>query len=83
MSALSSWSVDSTCRIISLPNLLALVILGDAFPCGTDSLVFDMVKRKIKNIPIITIVFDDLTSNTGLVTRIESFIDIIKENNNE
>lgn len=69
--------------IVKYKNKVNGIILVTTFPCGTDSLVFDMVKRKIKNIPIITIVFDDLTSNTGLVTRIESFIDIIKENNNE
>ena len=42
-----------------------------------------MLKRKVKDLPIIQIVFDDYMSNTGLITRIESFIDIIKENYNE
>lgn len=59
------------------------IIIISTFPCGTDSLVFDMLKKKIKDKPIINIIFDGFMSNTGLATRIESFIDIIKEQKNE
>lgn len=69
--------------IVKYKNKIDGIIIITTFPCGTDSLVFDMLKRKITNIPIITIVFDDFMSNTGLITRIESFVDIIKESTNE
>lgn len=59
------------------------IIYISSFPCGTDSLIFDMLKRKLKDKPIINIIFDDFMSNTGLITRIESFVDIIKEQKNE
>lgn len=52
------------------------VIFLSSFPCGPDSLVNELVMRKI-DIPSINIVVDDLDSTTGLETRLESFIDII------
>ena len=50
-----------------------------AFPCGPDSLVNELMLRKINHLPTTNILIDELTSSTGLETRLESFIDIIKE----
>jgi len=55
------------------------IILITAFPCGTDSLVNDLLLRKIKGTPMSNIVVDELSGEAGLQTRIESFIDIIRE----
>ena len=55
------------------------ILFLSSFPCGPDSLVNELMLRKIKNIPMINILIDELTTNTGLETRLESFIDIIKE----
>lgn len=52
------------------------IIFLTSFPCGLDSLVNEIVYRKI-NLPYINIVMDDMASSVGLETRIESFIDII------
>ena len=46
------------------------------FPCGLDSLVNELVMRKLDK-PYINLVIDDIESNGGIETRIESFIDII------
>ena len=54
------------------------IILISSFPCGPDSLSNELIIRKVKNIPIISLVFEDLNSETGIITRLESFIDIIK-----
>ncbi len=54
------------------------IILLTSFPCGPDSLSNEMILRKIK-IPIINLILDEADSNTGLITRIESFIDILEE----
>ena len=54
------------------------IILITAFPCGPDSLSNEMILRKVK-IPIINIVVDDSKAEAGLITRIESFIDILEE----
>ncbi len=62
------------------------IIILSSFPCGPDSLSNELVIHKIKNIPIITLIFDNLDSNTGFITRLESFIDILsnlKEQKNE
>lgn len=55
------------------------IILLSAFPCGPDSLCNEIIIRKIKNKPIITLIIDELNNNVGLITRLESFIDIIKD----
>lgn len=55
------------------------IIYITAFPCGPDSLVNELMMRKIKNIPSLNLIVDEQTSDTGIETRIESFIDIIKE----
>lgn len=54
------------------------IIIVSSFPCGPDSLSNELVTRKIKNIPIITLVFEDLNSESGIITRLESFIDILE-----
>ena len=59
------------------------IIFLTTFPCGPDSLVNELLMRKINDIPIINILIDELTSSTGLETRLESFIDIIKERKTE
>ena len=55
------------------------IIFLTTFPCGPDSLVNELMLRKISNLPITNILVDEQTSTTGLETRIESFIDIINE----
>ena len=54
------------------------IIIISSFPCGPDSLTNEMIIRKIKDIPIITLVIDELNSHSGIITRLESFIDVIK-----
>ena len=54
------------------------IIFLSSFPCGIDSLVNELVIRKLNNIPSINIVVDDSTSTSGLYTKLESFVDIIR-----
>ena len=54
------------------------IIILSSFPCGIDALCLEMTLHKIKTIPIINLIFDDLSSNTGVITRLESFVDILK-----
>lgn len=55
------------------------IIFLTTFPCGPDSLVNELMLRKITDIPMINILIDELSASTGLETRLESFVDIIKE----
>lgn len=57
------------------------IILVSCFPCGPDSLCNELIIRKIKNVPIINVILDEQTSQTGLTTRLESFLDIINKEN--
>lgn len=55
------------------------IIIISTFPCGPDSLTNEMITRKTKDIPIISIIVDELNNDAGLITRLESFIDVIKD----
>ena len=57
------------------------VIFLTTFPCGVDSLVNELVIRKIPK-PTLNIILDSSNSEIGLETRLESFIDILKERKN-
>ncbi len=59
-------------------NKIDGIILVTSFPCGPDSLSNEMIIRNV-SIPITNIIMDEGNSNTGLITRIESFIDILEE----
>lgn len=63
-------------------DLVDGIIFLSTFPCGVDSLVNELVIRKLDNVPCINIILDDSTTSTGLYTRLESFIDIIKARRN-
>jgi len=54
------------------------VMLLLSFPCGPDSLVSELMQRKMRDIPMSVIVLDELTATGGLQTRVESFCDIVK-----
>ena len=53
------------------------IVLMSSFPCGPDSLVNEMIIRKIKK-PLVTLILDVQDGTAGRETRLESFIDIIK-----
>ena len=53
------------------------IIFLSTFPCGPDSLVNELIFRKIK-IPYLNLIVDDIDGMAGMETRIESFIDILE-----
>ena len=54
------------------------ILFLSSFPCGPDSLVNELAIRKLDGIPIINITLDDSSATSGLITRLESFVDIVK-----
>ena len=54
------------------------IIFITSFPCGPDSLVNELMLRKITDIPKTNILIDESSAEAGIQTRLESFIDIIK-----
>ena len=73
---------DTSRKLIgSIPiasNAVDGILFLSCFPCGLDSLVNELMMRKIKK-PYLNIVVDDIHSITGIETRIESFLDILNE----
>lgn len=54
------------------------IILVSAFPCGPDSMTNELLIRKIKGKPILTLMLDTQSGMAGVETRMESFLDIIR-----
>lgn len=54
------------------------IILLSAFPCGPDSMVNELIARRVKRVPVLNLVLDSQTGIAGIETRLESFIDIIR-----
>ena len=54
------------------------IILVSAFPCGPDSMTNELLIRRIRGVPILTLVLDAQSGMAGIETRIESFLDIIR-----
>lgn len=67
--------------IVHYESVVDGIILITSFPCGPDSLSNEMIVRSV-NIPITNLVIDEANSDTGILTRIESFIDILEERRN-
>lgn len=54
------------------------VILLSAFPCGPDSMVNEMLTRRLSGMPVLNLVLDAQSGMAGVETRLESFVDIIR-----
>ena len=54
------------------------ILFLSSFPCCIDSLVTELVIRKIDK-PYLNLIIDDLDSTSGIETRLESFVDIIEQ----
>lgn len=54
------------------------ILFLSVFPCGVDSLVNELAIRKV-DVPKLNIIVDENTSDTGIITRIESFLEVIKQ----
>lgn len=53
------------------------IVIISTFPCMPDSIVNELVIRKTKDKPILSLMVDELDASAGLITRLESFTDII------
>lgn len=61
-----------------LRNDIDGILFLSAFPCGPDSLVNELLMRKIK-IPYLNLIIDEESGSAGMETRLESFIDILEQ----
>ena len=68
--------------IFTYKNMVDGIILISAFPCGPDSLTNEIILRNI-DVPIINLLIDEQLSDNGIITRLESFLDILEERKKE
>lgn len=54
------------------------IILISSFNCGPDSLVNEVIIRRVKDKPVLNLIVDGQEGSAGMETRLESFLDIIK-----
>ena len=62
-------------------NYIDGIIYLTVFPCGPDSLVNEILIRKINNIPSLNLILDEQEIGAGIYTRLESFYDILEQYN--
>ncbi len=72
------YSKDSIGSIELVKDRVDGILFLTTFPCGLDSLVNELVIRRI-NVPYLNIIIDDLDSLSGIETRVESFVDILNQ----
>jgi predicted nucleotide-binding protein (sugar kinase/HSP70/actin superfamily) len=64
-----------------IENRLDGIIGVAAFGCGPDSLMMDMVRRQaseMNDTPFMNLTLEEHTAETGVITRLEAFIDMIQ-----
>ncbi|MHA1953554.1 MAG: acyl-CoA dehydratase activase-related protein [Candidatus Heimdallarchaeaceae archaeon] len=64
----------------SIDGILQIII----FSCGPDSIIGEMTARyssRKPGTPLLQLVIDELSSETGILTRIEAFLDMIERKN--
>lgn len=74
------YSKDNISSINKCIDRVDGIIFLSSFPCGLDSLVNELVMRKL-NKKYLNLIMDDNSISGGIETRIESFIDIISIHN--
>lgn len=74
------YSKENIGSIIFCKEKIDGILFLSTFPCGLDSLVNELVMRKM-DLPYLNLVLDDLDSLTGIETRLESFVDILTQDN--
>ena len=63
-------------------NMIDGIIFISTYPCGIDSLVNNLAILKNKDIPILNLSIDENITELSLETKLESFIDILKQGEN-
>ena len=73
------WKVSGTLLggIETYKDAVDGIVLISTFPCMPDSIMNELIVRTVKDKPILSLMIDELDATAGLVTRLESFTDIL------
>jgi len=77
--------VGAALNFLSLGRIQGMIFLS-SFGCGPDSFSKDLLDRRIRasyRLPYLSLIFDEHTSQTGLQTRLEAFLDMVKGKSRE
>jgi predicted nucleotide-binding protein (sugar kinase/HSP70/actin superfamily) len=69
-----------TARYFIKRNLVDGIIMVVAFGCGPDSLIRELIERDLTkpiDFPEVTVTIDEHSSELGLITRLEAFVDML------
>lgn len=69
--------VGSALHMAKRKDIDGIIYLA-CFGCGPDSLIGEIIERKIKNKAFMLITIDEHTGEAGLVTRLEAFCDMLR-----
>lgn len=72
--------ITSARQLVQDKTISGLILFCN-FACGTGSVVNELIRREVasgRNIPILTLLIDEHTGETGLKTRLEAFVDLLK-----
>ncbi len=58
------------------------VILVSSFNCGPDSFLYEQLMLEDSDKPVISLLFDEYTSNETVKTRVEAFVELLKRKKN-
>ncbi len=70
-------AVGSALLLDSQPEIDGIIYLA-CFGCGPDSMMGDVIGRKVKNKPFMMMTMDEHTGEAGMVTRLEAFCDMLQ-----
>lgn len=71
--------IGSTAYFLKQNSISGLIFVF-SFACGTSAVVSEIIRKELlhfKDIPSLTLILDEHTAPAGLITRIESFIDLL------
>ena len=64
--------------VLALKDRVDGIVLLTAFPCGPDSMMNEMLMRRVKDKPMVQLTLDIQDGTAGMETRLESFYDILR-----
>lgn len=70
-------AVGSALLLDSQPSIDGIIYLA-CFGCGPDSMIGEIISRKVRNKPFMMLTIDEHTGEAGLVTRLEAFCDMLQ-----
>ncbi len=70
-------AVGSALLMDSQPEMDGIIYLA-CFGCGPDSMIGEIIGRKVKGKPFMMLTIDEHTGEAGLVTRLEAFCDMLE-----